>query len=364
MLSGGTTETETFIAMTAKESNFTGSLIMVMGPFPSWPAFQQERLCQYIIENGIADLYATPDSTIKLVLSSKEGHSAELETCPIITGPQISRFIFSASWDCEEVDLHINGYHVAATDPTKKTEVSVQWSSPVSDSAREIFQNISQDNERCRDRRKDEAGYLTAKNGRIVSSSDKPFLDLENAIKQLNDQIAAIRLGELYQDTALATRLRALICRPKSQTPLLQRCAGELNHPLIFWCIPPLLPQFWVPYSDEQLSLHLSISIDFSPEKISETQVPMDIDFWLQKKAARHQSKCYTNDEVIRAFADTEAAHYDVGIEPLVNALKSVQTGTNDMTMLHNYFLMVAECVVRLGSGLLVDRASVDCEEA
>jgi hypothetical protein len=350
--------------MTAKESNFTGSLFMVMGPFPSWPAFQQERLCQHIIEKGVAELYAMPDSTIKLVLRSKEGHSAELETCPIITGPQTSRFIFSASWDCEKVDLHINGYHVAATDPTKNTEVSVQWSSPVSDSEREIFMNISQDNERCRDRRKDEARSLTAKTGRIVTSSDKPFLDLDNAIKQLNDQITAIRRGELYQDTALATRLRALICRPRSQTPLLQRCAGELNHPLTLWCIPPLLPQFWDPCSDEQLSLHLSISIDFSPEKISETQVPMDIDFWLQKKAARHQSRCYTNDEVIRAFADTEAAHYDVGMEPLVNALKSVRTGTNDMTMLHNYFLMVAECVVRLGSGLLFERASVDCQDA
>jgi hypothetical protein len=90
----------------------------------------------------------------------------------------------------------------------------------------------------------------------------------------------------------------------------------------------------------------------------------MDIDFWLQKKAARHQSKFYTNDEVIRAFADTEAAHYDVGIEPLVNALKSVRTGTNDMTMLHNYFLMVADCVVGLGSDLLFERASVDCQQS
>lgn len=330
---------------------------MVLGPFPYWPALQQEKLCQFVLENGVAELYAMPNSTIKLVLQSQEGHLAELETCPIVSGPQASRFILSAIWNDEKIDLYLNGYHVGATDPSSNTEANVQWTVAVSDTERVQFQNISKDNEQYRTRRKDEALSLRAKAGRVITSSDKPFTDLANAIKQLNDQVTAIRRGQLYQDTALATRLRALICRPRSQTPLLQRCAGELDLPLFLYCIPPMLPQYWDPCSDERLPLHLSISIDFSPEKISETQVPMDIDFWLRKNAARHQLKCYTNDEVIRAFADTEAAHYDVGVEPLVDALRSIRPGTNDMTMLHNYFLMVAECVMALGNGLLAERA-------
>ena len=78
---------------------------MVMGPYPYWPALQEERLCQLILENGILDLYATPNSTIKLVLQLQGEYSVEIETCPIVSGPQISKFIFSASWDHGEVDL-------------------------------------------------------------------------------------------------------------------------------------------------------------------------------------------------------------------------------------------------------------------
>jgi hypothetical protein len=345
--------------MTSAKPNLTGSLFMVMEPHPYWPALQEERLCRRILENGILDLYATPNSTIKLVLQLQGEYSVEIETCPIVSGPQISKFIFSASWDHGEVDLRINGYHVASTNLEQNTESSVQWSASGGPTDTAFWQDITNDNEQCRAKRQSEASALTTGSGRIPTSPDKPYVDLSNALKQLNDQIAAIRRGELYQDTALATRLRALICRPKSQKPLLQRCAGELNLPLILYCIPPVLPQYWNPYSDVGPPISLSISIDFSPEKVSESQVTMDIDFWLQKKAARYQSNLYTNDEVIRAFADTEGAHYDIGVEPLVNALKSIQRGTNEMTMLHDYLLVVAQCVMVLGANLLNSKAAI-----
>lgn len=330
-----------------------------MGPYPYWPALQEERLYQQILENGILDLYATPNSTIKLVLQFQGEYSVEIETCPIISGPQTSQFIFSVSWNHEEVDLYINGYHVTSTNLEQNTESSVQWSASGGSTNTELWQDIINENEQCRATRQSEVLSLTTRPGRIPTSPDKPYVDLSNALKQLNDQIAAIKRGELYHDTALATRLRALICRPRSQKPLLQRCAGELNLPLILYCIPPLLPQYWDPSSDEGIPISLSISIDFSPEKVSESQVPMDIDFWLQKKAARHQSKLYTNDEVIRAFSDTEGAHYDIGVEPLVNALKSIQRGTNEMTMLHDYLLVVAQCVIVLGANLLNSKAAI-----
>ena len=328
---------------------------MVMGPYPSWPALKEEKLCKKDIDNGILEVYATPHSTIRLTLQSQGGDSVELETCQIVSGPQISRFILSASWEHSKVDLYINGYHVASTDQAVVTENSIQWSATANETREPIFIDVSNANEECKLRRQSEVSSLTTRAGRIPASFDQSYVDLSNALKQLTDQMVAIRHGESYQDTALATRLRALICRPpsKSHSPLLQRCAGQLGLPLILYCIPPLLPQYWDPYLVEGLPISLAIAIDFSPEKIIETQVPMDIDGWLQKRAARGQAKLYTNDEVIRAFADTEGAHYDIGIEPLVYMLKRISAGTDQLTLLHDYFLAVGECVAALGSYVL-----------
>jgi hypothetical protein len=344
--------------MTAQETSFSGSLFMVLGPYPSWPAVQEEKLCKKDMDNGILEVYATPNSTIRFALQSKNGDSIELETCQIVSGPQISRFILAASWEDSKVNLHINGHHVASTDQAVVTENSIEWFATATETRepREfIFIDVSNSNEECKLKRQSEVSSLTTRAGRIPASSDQSYVDLSNALKQLTDQMVAIRRGESYQDTALATRLRALICRPpsKSHRPLLQRCAGQLDLPLILYCIPPLLPQYWNPYLAEELPISLAISINFSPAKIIETQVPMDIDVWLEQQAARGQARHYTNDEVIRAFADTEGAHYDIGIEPLVYMLKRISAGTDELTLLHDYFLAVGECVAALGSYVL-----------
>ncbi len=340
------------------EGKFTGVIFALLGEFNVWPAPQEGLIFHEELDEGVIDFFGIPNLAIKVVLTQKNGETSQVETCPIISGPEISLFIFSVTWDFPEIDVHINGHHVASTDTTKVIEENLKWSATENDNKSIIFTDITVDNEQYRTQRIKESCSLQTRADRLPANNEKPYEDLSNALKQLRDQIAAIKRGEMHQDTALAARLRALICRSKSQSPLLQRCAGELKLPLIFYGIPPLLPQYWDPIRDGDLSspIAFSIKLSASPTKTIATQVAMDLDYWLQMQSANMNEKLYTNDEVVRAFADTEGAHYDNGVEPLVQALKRINHFRAEMTMLHKFFLMTAECVLAIGEYVLQEK--------
>jgi hypothetical protein len=348
--------------MTEIIKEFRYSLILLLGEYPTWPPSRMEKLVSVNLEKGLLGVFATTQSSIKVIVTCLDGKSSQVETCQIKHGPQVSKFILGVIIDFPIIDIIINGYNVASTDLGKPIENFIEWHKPISDdiSTKSIFINV--DNEKYVNERIQNAAITSLKKGRLQAPDEKQYKDLFNAICQIKDQVSAIKRGEMHQDTALSARIRALICHGKNQYPLLQRCAGKLKLPLNIFGIPPMLPEFYDPKNDVNLNLDLDLFIDINitPEKTIETQVPIDIDFWLQMHSGCKHLVKYTNNEIIRSFADTEGAHYDNGIDPFVDSLRSISFNNEEKTMLHEYFLRVAECVIALGEFIIKNAQQVD----
>lgn len=349
--------------MTDTINKFSHSSFFILGAYPRWPPSRIEKLIGVDLDKGILEVFATSYSTIKVIVTCKDGQSSQVETCPIKYGPQVSQFIFCVIIDFPNIDIIINGYNVASTDLGKPIEKVIEWQKPIREDkgTKAIF--IIVDNEKYVNERIKLSSNLSLKKGRIQAPAEKQFNDLFNAICQIKDQVSAIKRGEMHQDTALAARIRALICHGKNQYPLLQKCARNLGLPLNIFGIPPMLPEFYDPKNDENLNPNFIIDINISPEKTVETQVLIDIDFWLQMHSGCHHSVKYTNNDIIRSFADTEGAHYDNDIDPFVNSLRSICLNNDERTMLHEYFLMVAECVIALGEYIIQKAQQGDAPE-
>lgn len=320
------------------DDNFQKTFYAVLGDYNVWPPPREALMFHAELEHGHFDAFGMPNSTIRAVITQKNGKSTQVMTCPIIRGPELSLFILSVTWNFPSIDIHINNHHVATTDSAKIIEESIEWARLESTEQQTIFKDITAENEYWRAKRISELTSLPVRSDRLPATNDEPYIRLHEALKQLSDQTIAIRRGETYQDTALAARLRALICRAKRQYPLLQMCAGKLELPLILYSIPPSLPHHWDPNRDVSFSssIELSINTHTSPIKTIATQVEMDLDYWLQEQAANLGSKPYTNNEILLAFANTEASHYDVGVEPLVRTLKSMKQNDSARTILHD----------------------------
>ena len=67
--------------------------------------------------------------------------------------------------------------------------------------------------------------------------------------------------------------------------------------------------------------LVVSVLGPVNEEQIRPEYAAMDIDVWLNLQHVSINGRDYTNNDVLRAVADTTGSHYDASIEPLVEAL-------------------------------------------
>ncbi len=341
--------------MSNADKKFTETIFTVFKPLSRWPFKAETLLISRRSDGGVVEVLSTPQSKFAVVVKPIDELPIRLETCSMLQVPQHSAFIFSVAIDYPDIDIRINRHHVASSDITKTVKSVLEWGMP-KDAVLGLGVDLSKQNEECRKNRKREFAKLILRKGRLIAPQEKAYGDLKAACLQLSDSIELLHQGKIYHDTALVTRLRALICRTKGQHPLLQRTAGELNLALIIYGNPASGP---IPEIVSTASLQIDNHIAMKPVFSVDTE--MDIDYWLQLKSAHVNGKPYTNNEIILAFANTEGAHYDKGIEPLVAALKKIRFGVNnkEFTLLNHYLLKVSGCVLELGRYVLNELHSI-----
>ncbi len=327
----------------------TGTAFLILGDFSPWPPVEQGLMGEFPVEGGNFGLYVMPNARIKIILTFDSGESIQVETCPIENSPVLPKFILTLSWNAAHLAVDINHTHVASTDKTKNIESRITL--PLASTKTPgFFKDISAQNEDWRLKRISQEGGVS---DLIVVA--RVFEQLSDELLQLKDLLAAIRSGKMHHIAGLVRQIRALICTGKNMNPLMQRAGGILGLPLLLYDIPPSVEDF--PQIE---GLTFSSSHSFSADKNHSTQVPMDLDVWLEQDDSflgmdntdKELLKKYTNNKVIRAFADKEAAHYDRELDPLITYFKQIQTPNG--SWLHTYFVSVGECVLKIGEDVVL----------
>lgn len=339
--------------MSAQPERFEGTGTLVLGPLSIWPPSQLSLVLAWQTDAGVVETWASPASTLTVVIKPSRGEPARLESCPI-HGVQTSAFFLCVRWKYPTIDIRVNEHWVASTDTTRPTVSFVNIPHALTPY---VALDLTEENEKHQSARRNEMALIKLRPGRLTASRTKPFHDLANALRQLADQVLALRRGELHQDTALAARLRAVVCRSKSSIPLLQRVAGILDAPLVVYSAIP--SNDFVP----QLPIAPHLACDLCMHVFAEPSPPyttaMDLDFWLGLSTLELKGLRYTNSQIILAFADTEGAHYDPGVHPLVSALKrlrGISLHGPPMERLHSFLLDVALAVMSLSERVLANR--------
>jgi hypothetical protein len=289
-----------------------------------------------------------PSSRIKIILTFDSGKSIQVETCPIENSLVLPMFMLSLSWNIACLDVYINAKHVASTDKTKNIELRIVCSMAATEKPG-FFMDISAQNEECRRARIPKDG--------VVCDPARVCEQLSGELSQMKDLLELIGSGKTNHLHGLARQIRALICRGgKNMDPLLQRAGGVLGLPLLIYDIPRSVEDF-----SQVEGLSFRVSQSFSVDKKYLTQVPTDLDVWLEKEdsflGTDKKLLKYTNNKTIRAFADREAAHYDRKCDPLITYFKQIQTP--NALFLQDYFVAVAQCILGMGDSVLVTRKGV-----
>jgi len=231
-------------------------------------------------------------------------------------------FILSISWRQRRfVDARVNNVRFwqtwgHCTIPGYILLWRLQNNNPVSD--------FTEQNQLARERRKHTLGGRHPKANRTPGGREYAFKSLEHEALQLADLMELAEAGKEHHILGIAARLRLLLT--ERRMGLLQTCAAYLDMPLIIYASEPQpLPT----------DFEIAIFVAATAEPALMTNVPIDVDVWLDTEAVRYRDRSYTCRELIKDIGDTIGSHRDLDITPLAEGLMrtpGVFSHYNDVT--------------------------------
>jgi hypothetical protein len=315
--------------------NKQGTLIFVSNPLNQWPI--EKEIMKQVIENGTMTLIGTPESTLRIILKFSDTSFISLETCPITNIGCLPRCVVCVVWNGDYAKIKINTNVVASTD-NQNIEKSILLNTEHKTRKENFFIDISVLNNDA---------YIQRINDYGKDDPKRFFKILSDTLHCLEHHINLVNKGKNCFLPSIAQDLRLLIAKGgATMKPLLQRVAGITSSPLILYSIPPSMEE--IPYVSD---LSFKLAVSFSLNKQTNAQVETDIDTWLNFKDGfflKNKKNDYTNNDLIRAYADKDAAHIDDESDPLWAFL-------GDSTLnVSTFFVQISACVLNMGKQLLL----------
>ncbi len=300
------------------------------------------------VEDGNITLWIGPDQRITAVFRPNNAQPYHATSCPVDLeiGADLS---VAVGWKGDAGDIVLEGQIAGTNRPNVPTADRIVASPRYFFWAGEAF---AEANEKCRLKRDEDVSQIRPRGNRRLLSLSEELDQLRDATTQLSDLLAAIGAGRTYFDTALSARIRALICRFKSAQsyPLLQRVAGRRSLPLIVYAFP-----FDGIKHDHPMVKELVVFVigPVEEKQIKPEYAAMDIDVWLDLRHVSIKGSDYTNNDVLRAVADTTGSHYDASIGPLVEALRSIRLSPEYVTMINTMLVNAGKVALALNERVL-----------
>lgn len=325
-----------------------GAVLFVVGPFTSWPPPHHSMVASGQFDAGHWTLWATPNRTlVGVVRFHRRGLTCIVESYPLTYVGSYAAML-GMTWSPDAQKLYADGVLVGSTVAADHVPAGMS----IGETKRWLSVDLSKQNREMQRQRTEWANSLAPRKGRRKVSLGEAIRDLADAQSQLADMLKSFRRGDTYFASSLAALLRSLLSMPtKSMNPLLQRAAGLLDLPLIIYA--KATGPSKIPARD---SVRIFMQTHVLPTHEEATDSAMDLAYWLQLPTTLTRDRAYTNDETIRAIADTRGSHFDPSLEPLVDDLRAIMKGLSNygpVTMYNDFLLSVARVADSLSSRVI-----------
>jgi len=335
-------------------NNFEGSFSFILA-FPSgWESMDKWNLKQeYPCQGGKVVVEANNKPEVICTFFPESGTKFYLKSPPIIF-KNLHEMAVIVTWKEQEAQVWINRTKAASTDLSfvypEFISVNTTPRNILADT--ESYKIISEEK---RVSRIQEARDMKGRLGTRPRSLKERIDALNDKIGLLSKYISEISNGDHRHYVSIATILRSIICTSERgpSYPLLQRVAGMIEQPLTVYSNPREIASM-LDSTVCQYEIFLSVSAD------SRCATEMDLDCWLDLKHILikedgQTEKKFSNNNVIKCLADTEAAHLDDDIVPLVDKLSPVFLSENEnvRSLYTEHLIQIAKVVIYLANELV-----------
>lgn len=310
-------------------------------PPQPWPVAKDLSVFSLPVEGGHLSVVATVNGNLRISIREDDAASVDVDTCPIEINA-LRLFKIAAEWKGKFITIFADGEIIGSNEPDKtvinKLTIEPKAIAPGDPSEASGAHYCKLRAEKVR--------TLQAKPGRRLLTPQEMMDDLEKEYHQICDLLGLIRKGARYHVIGLAGRVRTIIARGHTLDPLLQRVAGITYSPL---------PVYTSRGANKQEEPEPSWDVQFNifPAPMVGIDLELDLDEWLQQTGCSSKGRRWSNNEVIRAIADTDGpSHYDPSIEPIIdffNGLLMVERERDNLqSLMERVVVSVAETILAL----------------
>lgn len=305
------------------------------------------------VNGGNVRVWIGPDQRMTAVFKPCNKPSFYARSAPIDIVEEPWEMVVAIRWNIDNGDVWVNGQMAGSSDPTASVvQVAQVGRPPYWEKYRKMFPERSPHIQSYIDKRKHEVAQRRHRENQRPVYPEEYEGRLKDAANQIQDTSNFIKEGRRYFDTALADRIRALVCRFERgpSYPLLQHVAGTKEQSLLV---------YGMPFSGTNTECALAEGVQgwiLGPLTLNKTHpllVEMDLDEWLSQEQTNCNGIDYTNNKMLRAIADTCGTHYDTTVEPLVEFLQSISNSNENNNMMIHKLLEIGEVVASLSEVVL-----------
>jgi hypothetical protein len=193
--------------------------------------------------------------------------------------------------------------------------------------------------------------------GRRDATADEIIDALRRAQQQITELLNLVGKGEVDHVDGLLRLLRLTIAdRTAEPLPLLQLCAAMTDAPLIVFAPPITALKDPLPMAGVE-----TVAFPISAVATDLLKNAVDLDVWLESRAAQLHGRVLRQRELINNIANTIAAHFDTQVRAETDMLRSWKSGISgvDLDFVLHYAVAISAAVRDIGISILAGRPTI-----
>jgi hypothetical protein len=326
-----------------------GTVLLIMTfPWP-WPCPTRTQL----VRRGPAVIFAEPNGSLGVQITTDE-KVFEFQSCRLVLDGQTSTNV-GVSWCLPHaVNMIVGKAIVLSTENSELVPVEAHIPSGVPNDVRDFSK---QNADALGKRHNAFARYGAEKKlkvGRRDATADEIFDALQRAQQQITELLSLVGEGKVHHVDGLLRLLRFTVAdRTAEPLPLLQLCAAMTDAPLIVFA-PPITALKDPPPMEGVETLAFPISAVAT----NLLKNAVDLDVWLESRAAQLDERVLSQKELINNIANTIAAHFDTQVRAETDLLRSWKSGIAgvDLDFVVHYTVAISAAVRDIITPILVGK--------
>jgi hypothetical protein len=316
-----------------------GTILQILTfPWP-WPCPTRTL----IVRREPATIFAEPNGSL-LAQIVADNQTFEFQSCPLLFPDGKTSTNLGLSWDLPRtVNMIVGQTIVLSTGQPDLVPSEARIRSGLPNDTRNF---LKENDDALRKRNDTLPGSKADKRkipGRRDATPNELFDALLKAQQEIADLIVLVEQGRIQHVNGLLRLLRLTITDKKDKPlPLLQHCAAMVGSQIIVFAPPINASRVPLPMTGVE-----TIAFPISASATDLLKNAVDLDVWLESRAAQLNGRVLNQRELINNVANSIATHLDVQVRPEIDALRSWKSGIGgvDLDFIVHYVIAVSTAV-------------------